>query len=164
MVISNPYLAGAGAALEVGGSIYGALEGSRFAKQKAEQEKAIARLEIEADKQRRDAMDIQARRGMLQNVRNAQQAQANALSSAVGSGAQFSSSAQSGQRQAGAEAAYGNLGISQNLQIGEKLFDINEQIDYTKMSEADTESKQATAMGIGSAFTNIGKSLMNFGA
>jgi hypothetical protein len=163
-MVANPWFTGAGGALEVGGALYGAIEGSRFAKQKAEEEKQIALLERQADEQRRSAMEIQARRGMLQNVRNAQQAQANALSSAVGGGAQFSSSAQSGQRQAGAEAAYGNLGISQNLQIGEKLFDINSQISDAKISEADIESKQATALGIGGAFTNIGRAVMGFGA
>jgi len=80
---SNPYTAAAGMTLEVAGSVYGAVEGSKYAKQKAEAEKANAMLEMQADQQRRQAMEIDARRRMLQTVRTAQQAQSSALAASV---------------------------------------------------------------------------------
>src|SRR5882672_1056370 len=142
----NPYIEGAGATLQAAGSIYGAIEGSQFAKQKADEEKAIAQLEMQADQQRRQAMEISARRQQVQTVRNAQQARATALSASVNQGAQFSTGAQGGQQGVTSQGNFANLGVSQNLQIGENLFNINSAIDATKIAEADTESKQATAL------------------
>lgn len=141
----------------LGLSILGTLEQSSAAKAKAQEEKQIAALEMQADQQRRQAMEISARRQQLQTVRTAQQARAMALSTAVGQGSQFSSSAESGQAQTNAQAAYSNLGVSQNLQIGEKLFDINAQIDSAKMAEADAESKMSSGLGL----AGLGKGLLS---
>jgi hypothetical protein len=145
------------------GSIYGTLESSQAASAKAQEEKQIAGLEMQADQQRRQAMEISARRQQLQTVRSAQQAHSTALAVATNQGAQFGSGAAAGEGQASAQGAYANLGVSQNLQIGEKLFDINSQIDAAKMSEADAESKMASGQGISSIFGNLGKSAMSIG-
>jgi len=134
----------------------------KYAKQKAEAEKANAMLEMQADQQRRQAMEIDARRRMLQTVRTAQQAQSSALAASVNQGGQFSSGLAGGRATVSGEAATSELGISQNLQIGEKLFDINSQIDINKLSIADIESKSSQAQGISSAMTGIGKGLMSF--
>lgn len=145
------------------GGIAGALETSAGAKQKAEAQKAIFQLEQQADAQRRNAMEIAARRQQLQTVRTAQTARAAALSAAVGQGAQFSSSAQGGQQGVTSQGNYANLGVSQNLLTGEKLFDINSEIGGAKLTEANAETKMAEGSGISSLFGSLGKSAGAFG-
>lgn len=155
------------------GGIAGSLETSEGASQKYAAQKQIARLQMLADQQRRQQMETDARRQMLQTVRNAQQAGAIGLSNAVAQGAQFGSGAAAGQGQVSAQSAYSNLGTSQSLQIGEQMFNINEQIDAQKIAEADAETKMAQGQGLssmlgalgksGSAFTNI-FSLLPLGA
>lgn len=145
------------------GGIAGSFETAAGAKQKAQAEQAIAQLEMQADQQRRNAMEISARRQMLQTKRTAQQAGAIALSSAVNQGAQFSSSAQGGQQGVTSQGNYANLGVSQNLQIGENLFNINSEISGAKLTEAEAESKIAEGQGISSIFGAVGKSAGAFG-
>lgn len=144
--------------LGLAGSIYGTLEASGYAKQVAASEQAQALLEMQADKQRRSAMEISARRQMLQTVRTAQQSQAMALAAAVNQGGQFSSGLAGGRSAVSSQAATGLSGISQNLQIGEKLFDINENIDTAKIAESQAKAKESEAMGLGSMFGALGKS------
>lgn len=145
--------------LSFAGSIYSAFQSSSAAKAKYNSEKQIASLEMQADQVRRQAMEMSARRQQLQTIRTAQQARAMALSTAVGQGAQFSSSAESGQAQTNAQAAYANLGVSQNLQYGEQLFNINSMIDTQKIAEADAESKLASSQGLNSLFSSAGKAI-----
>lgn len=144
---------------DTAGSIYGALESSSGASAKYAAQKQIAALEMQQDQVRRQSMEMSARRQQLQTVRTAQQARATALSSAVGQGAQFSSSAESGQAQTNAQAAYSNLGVSQNLQFGEHMFDINAQIDAAKITEANAESKMASGQGLSSMFNSASKAI-----
>ena len=141
------------------GSVYSAFQSSSAAKAKANAEKQIASLEMQADQVRRQAMETSARRQQLQTVRTAQQARAMALSTAVGQGAQFSSSAEAGQAQTASASAYSNLGVSQNLQFGEQLFGINQSIDQQKIAEADAEGKLASSQGLGSIFSAGAKAL-----
>lgn len=150
---------GAGSLLSVGGGIFSALESSSAAKDKANSEKQIASLEMQADAQRRQAMELSARRQQLQTVRTAQQAQAMALSSATNQGAQFGSGLQGGLAGVSGQANFANLGVSQNLQFGENMFNINQQIDNQKLAIADDESALASAQGLGSMFSSLGKGL-----
>lgn len=149
--------------LGAAGSIFGGLESASGAKAKFQAEENIAGLEMQANNVRRQAMELSARRQQLQNVRNAQQAQSMALASAVNSGAQFSSSAQSGQRQANAQAAYSNEGVSQNLQFGEQIFNIDNSIDQQKIAEAQAESQISSGQGLSSIFGAIGSQAGNIG-
>lgn len=145
------------------GSLLGGMQSASGAKAKFQAEQNIASLEMQANEQRRQAMELSARRQQLQNVRSAQQASSMALASAVNSGAQFSSSAQAGQAQAGAQAAYGNLGISQNRQIGENIFNIDSSIDAQKLAEAQAESQIASGQGLSSIFGAVGSQAGNIG-
>jgi hypothetical protein len=143
-------IAGFGAAGDLAGiglSLFGASESSKGAQAKYDAQKKIAGLEIQADAQRRQAMEISARRNMLQTVRNAQQAQAQALANATSQGAQFSSGLAGGKGTVSGEAGTQMLGVSQNLQIGEKMFDINDQINMQKMAESDAESQISKGQG-----------------
>lgn len=141
----------------IGGSIFGALGSASASKMGYQASQQIANLEMQADAQRRQAMEISARRQQLQTVRSAQQASSMNLASAVNSGAQFSSAAEAGRSQPTAQAAYANLGVSQNLQIGENLFGITSQINEQKMIEAEAQSNLASSQGISSLFGSLGK-------
>lgn len=157
---SSDQLSGISSGFGVAGfglGIAGALESSQGAQKKAAAQRYVAQLEMQADQQRRQAMEISARRQQLQTVRTAQQSRAMALSTAVGQGSQFSSSAIEGQAQTGSQAAYANLGVSQNLQIGENLFNINQNIDAAKMTEADAETQIAQGQGLSSLGGSLGK-------
>jgi hypothetical protein len=146
---------------------YGAFGASSAAKDVAGAQTQIAGLEMQADQQRRTAMEINARRSMTQNIRSAQVARSLALSAGVNQGAQFSSSVQAGEQGAASQGAYANLGTSQNLQLGEKLFDINSDIDSAKIAESNAKAKEAEAQaigglgkGLGTVFGDIGKMAM----
>lgn len=147
----------------IAGSIMGSMESAEGAKAKAAAEKQIAQLEIQADSVRRQAMEMSARRQQLQTVRNAQQAQAQALSNAVNQGAQFSSSASAGQGAVSAQAASANLGVSQSVQFGENIFDINAKVDQQKIAEADAETKMYSGQGMSSLFGDLTKAAPGIG-
>lgn len=151
---------GAGTALSVGSSIYGAIEGSSIAKDEAQQSRNIAMDEMQADAQRRTAMELTARRQQLQTVRNQQMARSMALTTATSQGAAYGES--SGLRGAygsiAGQAATNQLGVSQNEQIGEHLFDINAKIDASKMYLAQDQSAMATLQGFTGMLGGIGKS------
>lgn len=145
-----------GSILGLGLGIYGALGASSAAKHIADEEKQIAALEQQADQQRRTAMEISARRYMMQNVRNSQVARSMALSTATNQGAQFSSGLAGGYGSISGQTGTNILGISQNLQIGEKLFDINSQIDSAKIEEAKYKGQEADFSAIGSLGKGLG--------
>jgi hypothetical protein len=152
-------LGGLGELASLSGQFLGVSESSQGAQAKYDAQKKIAALEMQADAQRRQAMEISARRNMLQTVRNAQQAQAQALANATSQGAQFGSGVAGGKGTVAGEAGQQMLGVSQNLQIGENMFDINNQINIQKMNEADAESKIAQGQGMSSMFGAIGKAI-----
>ena len=161
-LFDNNQITGIGAGLDlasIGGGLFGISESSQGAQAKYDAQKKIAGLEIQADAQRRQAMEISARRNMLQTVRNAQQAQAQALSNATSQGAQFGSGIAGGKGTVAGEAGSQILGVSQNLQTGENLFDINNQINQQKMAESDAESKISQGQGMSSMFGALGKSI-----
>jgi hypothetical protein len=157
-------ITGIGGGLDLAGlgmSIFGANESSQAAQAKYDAQKKIAGLEIQADAQRRQAMEISARRNMLQTVRNAQQAQAQALANATSQGAQFGSGLAGGKGTVAGEAGTQMLGVSQNLQIGEKMFDINDQINMQKMAESDAESKMSQGQGMSAFGGDLMKAVPN---
>lgn len=77
-------------------------------------------------------------------------AKAQGLSSAVGQGAQFSSGAAGGQAQASADNAFNQEGISQNLQIGNNIFGLQNKVSGYQMQMAQLQGQAATYQGIGS--------------
>ena len=163
MALNEGYVTGGAGVLGLAGSIFGGIESSQGAQSKYQSEMQIANLQMQEDQQRRQAMEISARRQQLENVRKAQQFSAANLAAAVNQGAQFSSAGEAGRSAPGAAAAYSNLGISQNLQIGEQLFNINQQISEQKINEAKAESQIASGQGISSIFGAIGQQAGNIG-
>jgi hypothetical protein len=137
-------LGGLGELASLSGQFLGVSESSQGAQAKYDAQKKIAALEMQADAQRRQAMEISARRNML---------------NATSQGAQFGSGVAGGKGTVAGEAGQQMLGVSQNLQIGENMFDINNQINIQKMNEADAESKIAQGQGMSSMFGAIGKAI-----
>lgn len=104
-------------------------------------------------------MQLQSNRSSLQNLRNTQQARAQATSSATNQGAQFGSGLQGGLGQEAAQGASNQLGLAQNLAIGKNVYNLTQAEDVQQNALAGYQSKQATAQGI----AQLGGGLMQLG-
>lgn len=155
MLSGNPLAIGAGIA-GLGLSIFGGVEQTQAAQQKAAAEKNITNYEMQQDSVRRKAMELSANRQQMEVLRNAQRARALALNNATSQGAQFGSGLQGGYGQIAGAANWNNLGITQNLQFGEQMFDLNAQINQQKLAIGDASSLSATGAGI----SKLGSTLM----
>lgn len=156
LISGNP-LAIASGVIGLGASIFGGLGQMDAAKQKAAAENQIAQLEMGQDNVRRQAMELSANRQQTEVLRNAQRARSLALNNATSQGAQFGSGLSGGYGQISGGANWNNLGITQNLGFGEKMFDLNSQINQQKMNIGDAASSSATASG----YSAIGSTLLN---
>lgn len=153
-------------------SIYGKFSGSQDASKYAELEKQQAGFEMGINDQKRNQMELNGRRQLLENFRNAQRLRAQGINSATNQGAQLGSGLQGGLAQNTSQANYNALGVTQNLQIGRNIFGLNDQISGVKMQMADVKSNMATDQGWASlggsiltsagTISNLGKS--GFGA
>jgi hypothetical protein len=139
---------GVGGLIQAGAGIAGGFAQAGFARQEAAIQTQEIQTQLEAENVRRTAMEISARRQQTENVRNAQMARSLALTTGASQGAQFGSGVAAGMGQASAQGAYANLGISQNLQLGERMFDINARLDAEKIAMAQTEGKAAESKAI----------------
>ncbi len=119
----------------------------------------ITQLEMQADQQRRSAMELSAQRSSLEVTRNAQRARSLGTENAVAGGSQLGSGLQGGLSQIQGQATTNQLGISQNLQIGRNIFDINASIGAARIAESNAKSKEAEGMGI----MSLGKGIMGLG-
>lgn len=147
-ISGNPLAIGAGA-LGIGMSIIGGFGQADAAKKTSESQQRIAALEQRQDAARRQAMELSAKRQQMEVLRNAQRARSLALNNATSQGAQFGSGLQGGYGQVQGAANWNNLGITQNLNLGEQMFDLNAQISQQKQSIAGYSSQSATYGGIG---------------
>lgn len=136
-------------------SIIGGMKQTAAAKQEAAAKMQIANLEIDADKQRRQAMELDSSRKSMEVLRNSQRARAISLTASVSSGSQFGSGYAGAQGQISGQSGTNLLSIAQNTQIGENLFDISSQISGQRMKIAQASSDMATGAGISA----IGKSI-----
>ncbi len=144
--------------------------------QQAAAEAAGYNKNIVADEQaqegiRRQAMQLDAHRNTLQVIRQAQQARAQNIAAATAQGAGFSGFGQSsalsgGLAQVHSQAGYNILGINQNLEAGNKMFDINADISQQKMKLADTQTMMAQGQGqvaMGTGMVGQGAGYMSLG-
>lgn len=134
---------------------FGAFESFGGANKKNEAQMQIARLEQQAEVQRKNAMEIAGRRAQLQSMREYQQATALATSRATNQGAQFSTGLQGGRAQISGYTNSNLLNIGQNLEIGRNMFAINSQISQQKLISGEAETQMAWGQGFG----QLGKSL-----
>lgn len=152
MAAVSAAIVGAGLAAQA----YSAYGSAQSGKAQSQAQMNIAGLEMQADKQRRIGMELGARRQSMEVLRNNQRARSLALNNATGQGAQFGSGLQGGYGQISGQSGVNLLGINQNLQLGENMFDINSQISQQKMNYAAVGGSLATSQAIGSFGKSIG--------
>ena len=133
----------------VGTSVYGAA-------QRSEAEQNIAAQQMRAEGVRKQAAELDARRRTLEIVRNQQRARSLGLVRATGQNAQLGTGLQGGYGQIAGQTGTNLLGVSQNLQLGNQLFDINAQISQQRMAIASA----GTVSAIGQGMSSLGGSLM----
>lgn len=140
----------------LGMSLFGTVKGAGVASQEAAVSQQITGLQQQENSQRQLAMQISARRQQTEIMRKTQMAQAQGLAAGVHQGAQFGSGVAGGQAQATSEGAFNLQGINQNLQIGEALFGLQNQITGKQGMMAGLQGQASTDAGIAAA----GNSLM----
>lgn len=152
----NPLSIGLGA-VGLGLQIFGVMGASDAAHHKAEIEKDIAGKEIEINAQKKQQMEFEARRMQMEVFRNMQRQRAMATASAVSQGAAQGSGLQGGLAQVTSKSMFNSAGIAGNLQFGQTIFGLNDQISQYKMQMADASADQAEAQG----WASLGGSLVN---
>lgn len=143
----DPFSAGLGIA-GLGLDLYGGFSAISDEKQIAKIQQQEVGVELQQDQVRRQAMEMSAQRQMLQQVRGNQMARSQALATAGAQGAQFGSGLQGAYGSIGGQTATNISGISQGLQFGESMFNLNAQLDQLKIQQAGAESNLATSQGI----------------
>ncbi len=149
-------------AVGLGVDIFGGISAMGHAKEAARLEKEMAGVEMQEDDTRQNAMHMTAQRQMLQQVRNNQMARSQALATANSEGAAKGSGLSGAYGSIGGQTGTNLAGISQNLQFGDRMFELNRQLSALKMSKADVEGKLSTDKGImdiGGGIMGLGKAL-----
>lgn len=154
---------GAGALTSIAGGIFSGITGSEDASKISNIQKQMAGVEIQENETRRNAMELTSRRQSMENVRQAQLARSMSLNAATNQGAQFGSGLAGGQASISGQTNTNQLGVNQNLQLGEKMFDYSGQMDELKMALSDAQSQAATDAGIGKLIGGLGGSMGNIG-
>lgn len=150
----------------LGMQLFGGIKGAEVAHQQADVSSQIAGDEQKVNEQKQAQMKLQAQRAQMEVFRNAQRARAQATNSATQQGAQFGSGLQGGLAQISDDASTNLLGISQNLEIGQNIFGINNDISAKKMQLAQLGGEAATDQGIaslGGALIKAGPTIGAFG-
>lgn len=157
----GPYGMAIGAAVGIGFQLFGASQASDAAKEQNAAQVRKIELEKKVEEQHRVAMELDANRKNIENIRQVQRARAASLTSATSQGASGagSSGLAGGLGQISAQGAWNSLGISQNLQIGRSIFDINAQISNENIALANAGVHSQEAAGYSSLGTNIMGSL-----
>jgi hypothetical protein len=118
----------------------------------------IVGYEQQIEGQRMQAMNLDARRRSLEVLRNQQRARAVALTNANAQGAARGSGLQGGYGQIAGQTGVNMLGISQNLQIGQNIFGLNNQITGQKQAYSDLQYDY----GVQQAYNQTAKSQMMY--
>lgn len=150
----------------LGLSIFGGTSAASDAKQAAQIQSNIAGDEGQLEDQRHTAMELSASRQQVEILRNNQRARSTALNNATNQGAQFGSGIGGGMAQIEDQGLFNLAGVNQNLQIGENMFKINQQITQQKQQLAMVSGQQATDQGLaslGNAITKAGPTVGNIG-
>jgi hypothetical protein len=149
---------GAGLALAgLGLSVGSAVDQSKNAQGVYQAQENITNLETQENAQRQQAMVLSANRQSLQTLRQNQQLRAQATAGAVSGGAQYSSGYQGGQQQVESEGLFNLGGINKNLEIGQNLFGLSNQINQQKLVASFYQSKMASDQGTAAIGAGISK-------
>lgn len=156
---SGNYVGAAISAVGVGMSIFGGMEQSNIAHEKAAYSSDVAQQELGINQQKQNAMELAGRRQQLEIIRNGQRARALAENNATNQGAQFGSGLQGGLAQVTDDALTNLLGVNQSLEIGRNINTYNTKISQDKMRLAQLGGDEASAAG----FSSLGGSIMKIG-
>jgi hypothetical protein len=135
-------------ALMAGGlavSTYGAIKSTQF------QQKSL-NLQREAEKTRQQQMNLEAMRRRREIIRNSEMARAQAMAIASAQGASDGSGIEGALGQIQGASGRGILGVNQNEELGNRLFDINSQITDNSIKQAGAQ----TWSTIGGAMSSLG--------
>lgn len=150
----------------LGMSLFGGISAASDAKQAANIQSNIAGLEGGLETQRHTAMELSANRQSLEILRSNQRARSTAINNATNQNAQFGSGLQGGLAQVTDQGLFNLAGVNQNLQIGDAMFGINQQITTQKQQLAQVQGQAATDQGIasiGGALTKAGPTIGSLG-
>src|SRR5882672_3503245 len=134
----------------LGMQIFGGIKGSEVAGQQAQQSRYIAQDEQRINDQKRQQMLLESHRNQLQIFRNNQRLRAQATNAATQQGAQFGSGLQGGLAQIEDQGLFNSQGINQNVEIGQNIFGINNDISQHKMQLASLGGDASDAAGLAS--------------
>jgi len=146
-----------------GMQVFGAISGAESAQEAANIKKGIAGDEQKINEQKRQQMLLESSRKQMEIFRNMQRQRAMATAAAVNQGASLGSGLQGGLAGVSGQSFFNSLGISQNVELGQNIFSINNDISSKKMQLADVEADQAEAAGWASLGGSLMKSSDTFG-
>ncbi len=152
-------LEGVGAALGVIGGIGTAEAQQGISKSSAN----IAALEQQSNAIKFAQSKMQSRRAGLQEIRNAQVARSLSLSAATNQGASTGSGYKGGLGQISGQEFTNLLGISQNQQYGQQIYDVNQSISAQEQQISKYQGQAAMWQGLtgaGSGASSLGSSFV----
>lgn len=139
----------------IGIQIFGASKSYAGAQEANQAQQQIVGLQQQENDQRRQQMELDASRKNMEVLRNSQKARAQALNNATNQGAQFGSGLQGGYGQISGATGRNLLGIAQDKQIGENIFNMDDQISQQRIVAYQGQSQEIT----GNAISGLGKDL-----
>lgn len=144
-------------AIGLGMQAFGAFGAAASAKEAAGISKEMAGKEQDINEQKKQQMHFEANRMQLQQYRNMQRLRAQGTAAAVNQGASQGSGLQGGLAATSASGLTNIKGILGNLQFGDTIFGLNNDISGLKMKMADVQAEQAESQ----AWASLGGSLVN---
>lgn len=151
----EPISAGVGI-VGLGMQLYGGYQASQTAKEINQHEQQIFALEKQINAQRKNAMELSARRQSMEVYRNIQRMRSQGLASAVAQGAQFGSGFYGGQANTQSAGSWNLLGIGQNLEIGRNIFGLSDQITDQRAAISSLKGEMAEEQ----SWSSLGGALM----
>lgn len=146
-------------AVGLGLQIFGGSSQAGVARQEAQVSMDEARQEEGINNSKQQAMEINARRTQLENVRNIQRARAQGVNAAVNQGAQFGSGLAGSQAQDTDQGLFNMVGVNDALQTGRQINTFNQSISQDRIQMAALGGQMATDQG----YTSLGGALMKAG-
>jgi len=153
----NPITAVLGIA-GLGMQIFGGASAAADQQRAYEIQQKISGVETQVNDQRKQQMNLDSQRQQLEIVRNSQRARSMALNSATNQGAQFGTGLQGGYGQISGQTNTNLLANSQNLEIGNNIFGLNNQISQYKSQLSGVQSDIAQDTAWSNMGATIGKS------
>lgn len=153
--VTGNYVGAAVGLAGVGLSLFGGDESAKAQKEISAASAQNAQYEGEINAQKKLAMQLSGRRQQLETIRNAQRARAYGAQAAATQGANKGSGFFGGQYQETSKGSYNLQGIQDNLDIGTRIFGINDKISANNAKIASLGGKVAE----GQAYSSLGNSL-----